>query len=139
MFRCFAGEGWITALNSLRLKSVSSTPVKILVSFFLPLFQNLNYRLLAMPATQQIQHNTAGSRRYSSYKDGPDPRVQLPQLPKQLEGKFVRGQMYTRQDSLPKLPVPPLDQTLRKYITGIQVMRRVLIMQQAFRPQNVFY
>ena len=45
----------------------------------------------------------------------------MPQLPKQLEGKYVRGQMYKYQDTLPKLPVPPLEQTLTKYIRGIKV------------------
>ena len=61
-------------------------------------------------------------RRYGSHKaSSPDASIQLPQLPKQLEGKFVRGQMYKHQGSLPRLPVPPLEQTLRKYVEGIQV------------------
>lgn len=47
--------------------------------------------------------------------------MQLPVLPKQLDGKFVKGQMYKYQDSLPKLPVPSLEQTLRKYVRGVQV------------------
>lgn len=76
-----------------------------------------------MPATPQVQHMDTGGR----YKSGPDPKIQLPQLPMQLEGKFVRGQMYTHQDSLPKQPVPPLEQTLNKYTKGIQVCRMQII------------
>ena len=57
----------------------------------------------------------------ASYRNGPTQNVQMPELPKQLEGKFVKGQMYKYQDSLPKLPVPPLEQTLKKYITGVKV------------------
>jgi hypothetical protein len=59
------------------------------------------------------------------HRSGPDPKIQFPQLPKQLDGKYVRGQMYANQDSLPKQPVPPLEQTLKKYCKGIQVWRRV--------------
>lgn len=74
-----------------------------------------------MPATHQRQPTETGSQRARSYKSGPMPNVQMPQLPKQLEGKFVKGEMYKYQDSLPKLPVPPLDQTLEKYLKGVEV------------------
>ena len=67
-----------------------------------------------MPATPEAQ-NTGGP------EGGPDLKIQMPQLPKQLEGKYVRGQMYMYQDSLPKQPVPRLEQTLKKYTNGIQV------------------
>ena len=78
----------------------------------------------AMPAVSQRQpaDSKLRHRRHSSQKaSSPDASIQLPQLPKQLEGKFVRGQMYKHQDSLPRLPVPPLEQTLKKYVEGIQV------------------
>ena len=63
------------------------------------------------------------SKQYERYRKGlgPAKKVQMPHLPKQLEGKYVRGQMYKYQDTLPKLPVPPLEQTLTKYIREIKV------------------
>ena len=54
--------------------------------------------------------------------DVPELKVQFPQLPKQWEKKYIPGQMYQYQKSLPKLPLPPLQQTLKKYINGIQVL-----------------
>ena len=48
-------------------------------------------------------------------------KIQFPELPKEWEGRYVKGQMYKFQDSIPKLPVPPLDQTLEKYLAGVQV------------------
>jgi len=51
----------------------------------------------------------------------PGVKVQFPGLPKELQQKYVKGQMYKFQDSLPKLPVPPLQQTLSKYLAGIKV------------------
>ena len=48
-------------------------------------------------------------------------KLQFPPLPQEWEGRYVPGQMYKYQASLPKLPVPPLQQTLQKYITSIQV------------------
>ena len=47
--------------------------------------------------------------------------MQFPQLPPEWEERFKPGQMYHNQASLPKLPVPPLQQTLQKYITSVQV------------------
>ena len=76
-----------------------------------------NYSLFTM-----LQRKPKGDSIHSaSYRGGPSENVQMPELPKQLEGKFVKGQMYKYQDSLPKLPVPPLEQTLKKYITGVKV------------------
>ena len=106
----FLGEG-----HTCKFQLSSTDSFDLIGGAWTILLQNSGSPLLAMPAIPQIQH------RHSGYKSGPDPRIQLPQLPKQLDGKFVRGQMYTHQDSLPKLPVPPLEQTLRKYVKGIQV------------------
>ena len=47
--------------------------------------------------------------------------VQFPTLPKEWLGKYVKGQMYKYQETLPKLPVPSLQQTLRKYLIGVKV------------------
>ena len=74
-----------------------------------------------MPAIPQ-RKSTFTSKQYERFREGPTKKVQMPQLPKQLEGKYVRGQMYKYQDTLPKLPVPPLEQTLTKYIRGIKVI-----------------
>ena len=52
-------------------------------------------------------------------------KVQFPGLPKEMQQKYVKGQMYKFQDSLPKLPVPPLQQTLSKYLAGIKVGTKV--------------
>lgn len=60
-----------------------------------------------MPTTQRRGYTTSN--------------VQFPELPKEWEGKYVKGQMYKYQESIPHLPVPPLEQTLKKYITGVQV------------------
>ena len=48
-------------------------------------------------------------------------KLQFPALPKEWEGKYIPGQMYQHQHSLPGLPVPPLQQTLQKYITSVEV------------------
>ena len=48
-------------------------------------------------------------------------KVEFPVLPKEWQDKFVKGQMYKHQDSLPKLPVPPLQQTMKKYLAAVKV------------------
>ena len=47
--------------------------------------------------------------------------VQFPQLPPEWKEKYKPGEMYRNQASLPRLPVPPLQQTLQKYITSVEV------------------
>ncbi|XP_061163747.1 carnitine O-acetyltransferase-like isoform X2 [Saccostrea echinata] len=38
----------------------------------------------------------------------------------QTDGKLFVGRMFSVQDSLPKLPVPPLEQTLQKYLRSVR-------------------
>ncbi|XP_048776623.1 carnitine O-acetyltransferase-like isoform X2 [Ostrea edulis] len=38
----------------------------------------------------------------------------------QTDGKLFVGRMFSVQDSLPKLPVPPLEQTVQKYLRTVQ-------------------
>ena len=52
---------------------------------------------------------------------GPVTKLQFPPLPREWEGRYVSGQMYKYQASLPKLPVPPLQQTLQKYVASVEV------------------
>lgn len=47
-------------------------------------------------------------------------KFQFPALPKELIDRYKPGQMYQYQKALPKLPVPPLQQTLTKYITSVE-------------------
>ncbi len=53
------------------------------------------------------------------YSDGP--RLQFPPLPKEWVGHYKPGQMFSEQESLPHLPVPPLQQTLERYLDCVQV------------------
>ena len=48
-------------------------------------------------------------------------KVQVPDLPASLAKRYVPGQMYKYQDSLQRLPVMPLQQTLDKYLLSVQV------------------
>ena len=48
-------------------------------------------------------------------------KLQFPPMPREWEERYVPGQMYKYQASHPKLPVPPLQQTLQKYITSVEV------------------
>ena len=48
-------------------------------------------------------------------------RVLFPTLPRKLQGTFKPGQMLTYQDRVAKLPVPPLQQTLDKYLKSVEV------------------
>ncbi len=54
-----------------------------------------------------------------SHNDGV--RLQFPPLPPAWVDRYKPGQMYRNQESLPKLPVPPLQQTLKKYLTSVEV------------------
>ena len=60
------------------------------------------------------------SRPYSQRRRS---KLEFPPLPKEWEGVYKPGQMYSEQDSLPHLPVPPLNQTLEKYLKCVQVGR----------------
>ena len=48
-------------------------------------------------------------------------RLQFPLLPPQLAELYRPGQMLQHEDALPKLPVPPLQQTLKKYLAAVEV------------------
>ena len=48
-------------------------------------------------------------------------KLEFPPLPPELADKYKKGQMYKFDDKLMKLPVPPLQQTLEKYITSVEV------------------
>ena len=76
-----------------------------------------------MPPTRKVPAHqlSATSALSGGERGGLRPKLQFPVLPKELEGRYVPGQMYKYQDSLPKLPVPPLQQTLQKYITCMEV------------------
>lgn len=83
---------------------------------------------LAMPSIAQshpaspitaLQCSYSQRRVYSALRD--NIKVQFPALPKVWEGIYKPGQMYVNQESLPKLPVPPLQQTLDKYLKCVEV------------------
>ncbi len=67
-----------------------------------------------------MQPTVASSRQSRGYSGG-GPKLQFPPLPKEWEGQYKVGQMFTQQDSLPRLPVPPLQQTLERYLKFVQV------------------
>ena len=48
-------------------------------------------------------------------------RVAFPSLPRNLQAVYKRGQMLAHQDRVARLPVPPLQQTLTKYLTSVEV------------------
>ena len=48
-------------------------------------------------------------------------RVAFPSLPRNLQAVYKRGQMLAHQDRVARLPVPPLQQTLTKYLTSVKV------------------
>jgi carnitine O-acetyltransferase len=47
-------------------------------------------------------------------------KVEFPLLPPEWRDRFQRGQMHKFRDQLVKLPVPPLQQTLDKYIASVE-------------------
>lgn len=51
-------------------------------------------------------------------------KLQFPALPRELMDRYKPGQMFQYQSVLPKLPVPPLQQTLAKYLTSVQVLEQ---------------
>ena len=77
-----------------------------------------------MPTTRPNRPETRSIRRqYTSSGSGDSGvKVQFPELPKEWRGKFVKGQMYKYQDTLPRLPVPALEQSLRKYLDTVKVV-----------------
>ena len=65
---------------------------------------------------------TQGVRMLSrGYSSGAKKKVQYPQLPAAMKEKYRPGEMYRYQDSVPSLPVPPLQQTLSKYLLSVEV------------------
>ena len=75
-----------------------------------------------MPSTKGVTPRQLSVRSLSvGVGDGPAIKLQFPPLPQEWKDRYVPGQMYKYQVSLPKLPVPPLQQTLQKYITSVEV------------------
>ena len=72
-----------------------------------------------MPLTKKITPNHLSERSLSNGLD--DLKLQFPPLPLEWKDRYVPRQMFKYQASLPKLPVPPLQQTLRKYIASAEV------------------
>lgn len=52
----------------------------------------------------------------------PDGRkMRVPPLPSEIADKYIPGQMFKNQASLPSLPVNSLEQSLSKYLTALEV------------------
>ena len=52
-------------------------------------------------------------------------RMQVPGLPAEIANRYKPGQMFKHQNSLPSLPVNPLEQTLRKYLQAVEVQQSI--------------
>ena len=77
-----------------------------------------------MPPTKRLpinHHQLSGKSLSVGVSLGPGPKLQFPSLPQEWRDRYVPGQMYRYQDSLPKLPVPSLQQTLEKYVASVEV------------------
>ena len=77
-------------------------------------------KVTQMPPTKRVTPHQSSGRSLSVGLD--DQKLQFPPLPQEWKDRYVPGQMYKYQAALPKLPVPPLQQTLEKYITSIKVL-----------------
>jgi hypothetical protein len=76
-------------------------------------------KVAKMPLTKRITPNQLPEISLSEGVD--DLKLQFPPLPQEWKDRYVPGQMFKYQASLPKLPVPPLQQTLHKYIASVEV------------------
>ena len=74
-----------------------------------------------MPPTKRVTPNQLSGRSLSMGEGVDDLKLQFPPLPQEWKDRYVPGQMFKYQASLPKLPVPPLHQTLHKYIASVEV------------------
>ena len=83
--------------------------------------QNSFLKAAQMPPTKRVTPNQLSGRTLSVGIGLDGPKLQFPPLPGEWKDRYVPGQMYKYQASIPKLPVPPLQQTLEKYITSIKV------------------
>ena len=72
-----------------------------------------------MPLTKRTTPNHLSQKELSNGLD--HLKLQFPPLPQEWKERYVPGQMFKYQASLPKLPVPPLQQTLEKYIASVEV------------------
>ena len=97
--------------NIRRAKQFSSLTSKLRVS------NNLKCRVRPLSTTGQDDTTRSTSS---------GNRLQFPPLPREWETKYVPGQMYKYQNTLPKLPVPPLKQTLDKFMSSVEVCQAVL-------------
>ena len=74
-----------------------------------------------MPPTKRVTPKQLSGRSLSMDEGVDDVKLQFPPLPQEWKDRYVPGQMFKYQASLPKLPVPPLHQTLHKYIASVEV------------------
>ena len=79
-------------------------------------------KVTQMPLTKRVTPHQSSGRSLSVGVGLDDLKLQFPPLPQEWKDRYVPGQMYKYQAALPKLPVPPLQQTLEKYITSIKVL-----------------
>ena len=89
--------------------------------------QNSFLKVVRMPPTKRVTPNQLPGRSLSVGVGLDDVKLQFPPLPQEWKDRYVPGQMFKYQASLPKLPVPPLQQTLEKYITNIKVMNHNML------------
>ena len=102
------------AMFKLKLRSiVSSRRAEQFKSFTSKLRVSNKLKCRVRPLSAVRQENTTRSTSSN--------RLQFPPLPREWETKYVPGQMYKYQNALPKLPVPPLKQTLDKFMSSVEV------------------
>ena len=77
-----------------------------------------------LPGSLCLDHSR---HQHSGSLPGGGAKVQFPTVPKEWQGRYMKGRMYKYQDTLPKLPVPSLQQTLKKYLIGVRVGCRVRV------------
>jgi carnitine O-acetyltransferase len=66
------------------------------------------------------------------------PKLQFPHLPAEWRDKYTRGQMFKYDDKLMRLPVPPLEQTLQKYIASVEPLLTEEELAETRRQVEVF-
>ena len=81
---------------------------------------------MKMPLTKRTTTNQLSEITLSEGVN--DLKLQFPPLPQEWKDRYVPGQMFKYQASLPKLPVPPLHQTLHKYIASVEVCIIILLL-----------
>ncbi len=59
------------------------------------------------------------SSSFFTFPDGK--RMRVPPLPAEISNRYKIGQMYRYKDTIPSLPVNPLEHTLNKYLQAMEV------------------